>query len=90
VTVKAEHLPLSPAQKEAARELVEGLKVEPEGELEILLTKARRALLEREEGLERLSRVVAELEAAIHEGREQDQENLAEELADILYELDEE
>lgn len=90
MTVNAEHLPLSPAQKEAARERVAGLEVDAEEQQQILLARARRILLERGSGLERLSAVAADLEQAIHAGRPEDQEQLAEELTDLLYELDEE
>jgi molecular chaperone DnaK len=89
VTVKAEHLPLSPAQKEEARALVEGLEAAPEGETEALLARARRTLAERGEGLERLAEVVEELEEAIREENSAEQEFLTGELTDILYELEE-
>jgi molecular chaperone DnaK len=89
VTVKAEHLPLSPAQKEEARTLVEGLEAGPEGEVEALLARARRTLAERGEGLERLAEVVEELEEAVREENPAEQEFLTEELTDILYGLEE-
>lgn len=90
LTVKAQHLPLSPAQKQAARERVEGLEIDEAEQLQVLLARARRLLLERGAGLERLSDVVAELEEAMDAERTEEQEHLEEELTDLLYELDEE
>ncbi len=90
VTVKAEHLPLNPAQKEAARERIEGLEIDAAEGQQILLARARRILVERGAGLERLSAVAAGLEQAIETGETERQEELEEELTDLLYELDEE
>jgi molecular chaperone DnaK len=89
VTVKAEHLPLSPAQKAEARAMVEHLEAETESEAAALLARARRTLDEQGEGLERLEVVVAELEQAMREGRVDDEKELTDELTDLLYELGE-
>ena len=88
VTVKAEHLPLSPAQKAEARAMVEDLE-ETESEAAALLARARRTLDEQGEGLERLEEVVAALDAAIRDGRIDEQKDLTEELTGLLYELGE-
>ena len=88
VTVKAEHLPLSPAQKAEARAMVEDLE-ETESEAAALLARARRTLDEQGEGLDRLEEVVAALDAAIRDGRIDEQKELTEELTDLLYELGE-
>ncbi|MBI4671933.1 MAG: Hsp70 family protein [Chloroflexi bacterium] len=90
VTVQAEHLPLSPAQKQAARELIQDLELEPDEHLEVLMSRARRLMEEREAGVERLNQVMQDLEDAIQEGRAEEQATLTEELTDLLYELDEE
>lgn len=90
ITVRAEHRALNPAQKEAARQWVEGLELAPEEQIEALLSRARRVLMKREEGLDRLAQMVEELEEALEDGRKEEQETLAEELTEILYELDEE
>ncbi|MBI5030137.1 MAG: Hsp70 family protein [Chloroflexi bacterium] len=89
VTVKAEHVPLSPAQKESARALIAGLDEEVEEHTAALLARARRALAERGEGLDRVGQVVVELEDAVREQRADDQERLMEELTDLLYDLEE-
>ncbi len=88
VTVKAEHMPLSPVQKQEARAMVERLVAGPGTEVEALLARARRTLAERGEGLEHLAVVVEELEQAIREENQGEQEFLGEELAEILYELE--
>lgn len=89
VTVKAEHVPLSPAQKESARALIAGLDQEVEEQTAALLARARRALTERGGDLGRVEQVVAELEEAVREQNADDQARLTEELTDLLYELDE-
>jgi molecular chaperone DnaK len=89
VTVKAEHVPLSPAQKDSARALIAGLDEQVEEQTAALLARARRALTERGEGLERIEQVVAELEDAVSEENADEQERLTEELTELLYEMDE-
>jgi molecular chaperone DnaK len=89
VTVKAEHVPLSPAQKDSARALIAGLDEQVKEQTAALLARARRALAERGEGLERIEQVVAELEDAVSEENADEQERLTEELTELLYEMDE-
>ncbi|MBI4787025.1 MAG: Hsp70 family protein [Chloroflexi bacterium] len=89
VTVKAEHVPLSPAQKESARALIAGLDQEVEEQTAALLARARRALAERGKGLDRVAEVVEELEHVVQEQDADAQERLTEELANLLYELEE-
>ena len=90
VTVKAEHIPLSPAQKEEAQALVAALEQELAGrDVAALLARARRMLSERGEGLDRLEEVVEELEEAVRDGHMDRREQLTDELTDLLYELEE-
>ncbi len=88
MTVKAAHAQLNPAQKEEARALITSL--EPSSaNVGALLERARQTLSETDQELARLSETVAALEEAIEEGRTADQERLAEEIVEILYELEE-
>ncbi len=88
MTFSAPHERLSPAQIEEARIRVKTLEAAP-AEVAALLARARRTLDSEREGLDRLQSVVAELEDAVREGRTEAQELLADELIDLLYELEE-
>jgi len=92
-TLKAAHTRLSPADKEASarylRELERSALPEPEGD-DPLLARAKAVLRKRESNVEELARLVAELEAARAEGRTDDASALAEQLLDVLYDLEDE
>ncbi len=91
-TLKAAHTRLSPADKEASArfllELERSALLEPEGD-DPLLARARAVLRKRESNVEELARLVAELEAARAEGRAEEASALAEQLLDVLYDLEE-
>jgi molecular chaperone DnaK len=91
-TLRAAHTRLSPADKEASAryllELERAALPEPEGD-DPLLARAKAVLRQRESNVEELARVVAELEAARAEGRTDDASALAEQLLDVLYDLEE-
>lgn len=91
-TLRAAHTRLSPADKQASAryllELERAALPEPEGD-DPLLARAKAVLHKRESNVEELARVVAELEAARAEGRADDASALAEQLLDVLYDLEE-
>ncbi len=57
---------------------------------DLLLARAQQVLRDRLEGVEELSQIVSQLEAAKREGREDDAAALGEQLLDLLYQLEEE
>jgi len=73
VTVKAEHRPLSPVQKEEPA-LVAGLEADRRRG-RVLVDPARRTLAERGEGLERLAQVVEELQESARERKPEEQKS---------------
>ena len=89
MTVTASHTRLNPVEKAALRQHVAALESAVPADLAALLERARQTLVGQQEGLEQLQEVVGELEAAIREGRAEEQEELADELVDLLYELEE-
>jgi molecular chaperone DnaK len=90
-TLRAAHTRLSPSAKEAsARYLAELARapVEAEGEDDPLLARARLILATQRENVDELNRLVADLEAARREGREDEAATLSEQLLDWLYEME--
>jgi molecular chaperone DnaK len=90
-TLRAAHTRLSPSAKEAsARYLAELARapVEAEGEDDPLLARARLILETQRENVDELNRLVADLEAARREGREDEAATLSEQLLDWLYEME--
>ncbi len=93
ITVRAEHRQLNAADKAAAAQHIAGLHVTPQPmprDLAALLARAHRVLDTRREGVEALQGAVARAEEAVAEGRAREQPQLADELLDALYELEEE
>jgi molecular chaperone DnaK len=98
ITVKAEHKRMSPTDKVAAAEHIAGLALaaphalgQPVSEdLAALLARARQVLDSKRQGVEELQDLVEEIQDAVQEGRTEDQEELADELLDLLYDLEEE
>jgi molecular chaperone DnaK len=97
-TLRAAHTRLSPSDKETSAryiaDLWEGEVTEAEAEEvpaedeDPLLVRARRLLASRVEGAEALADLVARIEAARREGRDEEVAELGEELLDLLYELE--
>ncbi len=93
ITVTAEHRRMNVSEKAAAAEHIAGLAMAtqpaPE-ELTALLTRARQLLASRHQGLEDLEDLVGEIEESIQAGNSEEQQDLADELLDVLYDLEEE
>ena len=93
LTVKAEHRRMSPAEKAAATQHVASLAAAQsplEESLAALLRRADGVLQGRHQGAEKLRSLVERIQNAIAEGRMEDQQDLADELLDVLYDLEEE
>ncbi len=99
ITVKAEHKRMNATEKIAAAEHIAGLALaaplegrgQPASEdLAALLARARQVLDSKRQGVEDLQDLVKEIQDAIEEGRAEDQEELADELLGLLYDLEEE
>jgi molecular chaperone DnaK len=89
-TLRAAHVRLNPSDKEASGRYLAGLENAPEDSDDPLLSRARQVLRDRLDGVEELAQVVTQLEAAKHEGRDDDAAALGERLLDLLYELGDE
>jgi molecular chaperone DnaK len=89
-TLHAAHTRLSPSATEASARLIANMELaEPESD-DPLLGRARRLLEQRRSDLNELAGIVANLEAARREGRDEDVQQLNDELLDALYELEDE
>jgi molecular chaperone DnaK len=92
ITAKTEHRRMSPAEKATAAEHVAGLAdaAQPslDEQLAALLDRADGVLQGRSQGIDRLRSLVERIQRAIAEGRLEDQQALADELLDVLYDLE--
>ncbi|MCW3099316.1 MAG: heat-shock protein Hsp70 [Chthonomonadaceae bacterium] len=88
-TLHAAHIRLSPSAKEASARYLADLELAEEDD-DPLLARARRLLEHRRNDNVDLARIVVSLEAARREGRDDEAEQLHEQLLDTLYELEDE
>ncbi len=89
-TLQAAHTRLSPSAREASARYLAGLELAGAEDDDPLLARARRLLEHRRHDSADLAGIVASLEAARREGRDEEAEQLNEQLIDALYELEDE
>jgi molecular chaperone DnaK len=95
ITVTAEHRRMGTTEKAAAAEHIAGLSLATLADREVgedltaLLARARQMLDSKRQGVEDLQDLVEEIQAAIEGGNTEDQAELADELLDLLYDLEE-